>query len=105
MGLSLRESAGGSQLPVSQQLQTSRLPSTGTQLEEDGSTVTGELGPPATPLPPLCPKDPKNIGKHTLEEREVVSQHQVAPHPPPPRPTQRVCVPCLGWCWPLSWSL
>lgn len=52
-------------MPVSQQLQTSRLPSTGTQLEEDGSTVTGELGPPATPLPPLCPKDPKNIGKHT----------------------------------------
>lgn len=35
-GLSLRDCAGDSQFPVSQQLQMSRVPSTGAQLEQGG---------------------------------------------------------------------
>lgn len=44
-GLSLRGSAGDSQLPVSQQLQMSRVPSTGAQLQQGASVVTRATPP------------------------------------------------------------
>ena len=59
-GLRRRESAGDSQLPISQQLQMSRVPSTGAQLQWGGSIVTA-APQQLTPTEHLCPPESGSV--------------------------------------------